>query len=122
MSVISYISLLCGNTEDQQEMLSAVTTPVKLGRLGKSDIRKQSTRTAYNVYKFLKDISEQPANFSDINFTKKKKKKQQLKSLVYIATQCRTFVVKLSVLCQTIKCLLVPGRHIKKTSYRHELL
>jgi hypothetical protein len=48
-------------------MSSAVTTPVKLGRLQKSDIRRQKARTIYNVYKFLKDISEQPEHFSTIN-------------------------------------------------------
>jgi hypothetical protein len=46
--------------EDQPDRSSAVTTPVKLGRLGKSDIRSQNKRTIYNVYKFFKNISEQP--------------------------------------------------------------
>jgi hypothetical protein len=56
--------------EDQPEGSSAVTTPVKLGRLGKSDIRIQNKRTIYNVYKFFEDISEQPEHFSNINVHK----------------------------------------------------
>jgi hypothetical protein len=51
--------------EDQPDRSSSVTTPVKLGRLGKSDIRSQNKRTIYNVYKFFKDISEQPEHFSN---------------------------------------------------------
>jgi hypothetical protein len=43
--------------EDQPEGSSAVTTPVKLGRLGKSDIRSQNKRS---IYKVFKAISEQP--------------------------------------------------------------
>jgi hypothetical protein len=56
--------------EDQPDRSSAVTTPVKLGRLGKSDIRSQNKRTIYNVYKFFKDISEEPEHFSNINVHK----------------------------------------------------
>jgi transposase len=56
--------------EDQPDRSSAVTTPVKVGRLGISDIRSQNKRTVYNVYKFFKDISEQPEHFSNINVHK----------------------------------------------------
>jgi hypothetical protein len=56
--------------EDQPDRSSAVTTPVKLGRLEKSDIRSQNKRTIYNVYKFSKDISEQPEHLSNINVHK----------------------------------------------------
>jgi hypothetical protein len=56
--------------EDQPDKSSAVTAPVKVGRLGKSDIRSQNKRAIYNVYKFFKDISEQPEHFSNINFHK----------------------------------------------------
>jgi hypothetical protein len=53
--------------EDQPEMSSAVTTLVKLGRLGKSDIIRQNKRTICHVHKFFKDIFEQPEHFSNIN-------------------------------------------------------
>jgi hypothetical protein len=53
--------------EDQPEMSSAVTTPVKLDRLRKSAIRSHNKRTIYNVYTFFKDISEQPEHFSNVN-------------------------------------------------------
>jgi hypothetical protein len=56
--------------EDQPDRSSAVKTPVKLGRLGKSDIRSQNKRTIYNVYKFFKGISEQPEQFGNINIHK----------------------------------------------------
>jgi hypothetical protein len=56
--------------EDQPDRSSAVTTPVKLGRLGKSDIRSQNKRTIYNAYKFFKAICEQPEHFSNINVHK----------------------------------------------------
>jgi hypothetical protein len=56
----------CG-LEDQPDRSSAVTTPVELGRLGKFDIRSQNKRAIYNVYKFFKDICEQPEFFSNIN-------------------------------------------------------
>jgi hypothetical protein len=46
--------------EDQPDRSSAITVPVKLGRSGKYDIKSQNKRTIYNVYKFFKDISEQP--------------------------------------------------------------
>jgi hypothetical protein len=50
-------------------MSSTVTTPVKLGRLGKSDIRRQNKRTTYNAYKFSK-IFLRNLNISDINVHK----------------------------------------------------
>jgi hypothetical protein len=56
--------------EDHPDRSSAVTMPVKLGRLGKSDNRSQNKRTIYNVDKFFKDISEQPEHFSNINVHK----------------------------------------------------
>jgi ribosomal protein L34 len=56
--------------EDQPDRSSAVTMPVKVDRLRKSDIRSQNKRTIYNVYKFFKDISEQPEPFSNINVHK----------------------------------------------------
>jgi hypothetical protein len=56
--------------EDQPDRSSAVTMPVKLGRLGKFDIRSQNKRTIYNVDKFFKEISEQPEHFSNINVHK----------------------------------------------------
>jgi hypothetical protein len=62
--------LLCGDTEDTPKISAVVTTPMKLDRLQKSDIRSQNKRTVYNVHKFFKDIYEQPAHFSDINVHK----------------------------------------------------
>jgi hypothetical protein len=56
--------------EDQPDKSSTVTTPVKVGRLGISDIRSQNKRTIYNVYEFFKDSSEEPEHFSNINFHK----------------------------------------------------
>jgi hypothetical protein len=56
--------------EDQSDRSSAVTMPIKLGRLGKSDIRSQNKRTIYNVCKFFKDIFEQPEHFSNTNVHK----------------------------------------------------
>jgi hypothetical protein len=55
--------------EDQFETSSSVrpTTLARLGRLGKCDIRSQNERTIYTVYKFLKDISDQPKHFSNVN-------------------------------------------------------
>jgi hypothetical protein len=47
-------------------MSSAVTTPVKLERLGISAFRSEN-RIIYNVSKFFKDISEQTEHFSNIN-------------------------------------------------------
>jgi hypothetical protein len=70
ISVVSCVKLLCGDMEDQPDRSSAVTTTVRLGRLGKSDIRSQNKRTIYNVYKFFKDISEQPEHFGNINVHK----------------------------------------------------
>jgi hypothetical protein len=58
---------------DQAEMSSAITTPVKLGRLGNSDFRHQNKKTIYNVCKFFKDISQQPEYFSNINVHKTQK-------------------------------------------------
>jgi hypothetical protein len=56
--------------KDQPDKSSAVTTPVKVGRLGKSDIRNLNKRTIYNVYEFFKDIYEEPEHSSNINFQK----------------------------------------------------
>jgi hypothetical protein len=67
ISVASFVKLLYGDTEDQPEKSSAVTTPVKLDRLRKSAVRSQNKRTIYNVCKFFKYISEQPEHFSNIN-------------------------------------------------------
>jgi len=53
ISVVSSVTLLCGNMEDQPETTFALTTPVKWGRLGKSDIRNQNKRTIYNVYNYF---------------------------------------------------------------------
>jgi hypothetical protein len=58
---------LCGGKEGQPEIFSAVTTPVKLGMLGKFDIRRQNKRTVYIGYKFFRHISEQGEYFSGIN-------------------------------------------------------
>jgi hypothetical protein len=63
ISVVSCVKLVCGDMEDQPDGSSAVTMPVKVGRLGKSDIKSHNKRTVYNVYKFFKDISEQPEHF-----------------------------------------------------------
>jgi hypothetical protein len=56
--------------EDQPETSSALKTPAKRRRLGKSYIRGQNKRTIYNVHKFFKDISLQPEHFSNINLHK----------------------------------------------------
>lgn len=53
--------------EDQSETSSGLTKPAKLERFGRSDIRSQNKRIIYNVYKFFKDMSEQPKHFSNIN-------------------------------------------------------
>lgn len=55
ISVVSCIKMLYGDMEDQPEMSSAVTPPMKLSRLKKAYIRSQNKRTIYNVYKFFKD-------------------------------------------------------------------
>jgi hypothetical protein len=54
ISVVSYVKLLCGDMEDQPEMSSAVTLPLKRERLGESDIRSQNKRTIYIVYNFFR--------------------------------------------------------------------
>jgi hypothetical protein len=56
--------------EDQPEMFSALTTPVKQGRLEKSNIRNQNKRTIYNIYNFFKDISEQPEHLNNTSLHK----------------------------------------------------
>jgi hypothetical protein len=56
--------------EDQPETPSTVTAPDNWVRLRKCDIRSQNKRTIYNVYSFLKHISEQPEHFSDISVHK----------------------------------------------------
>jgi hypothetical protein len=53
--------------EDQPQKSSTVTKPVKLSRLRKSAIRSQNKRPIYNVFKFFKDIFEQPVHFSNTN-------------------------------------------------------
>jgi hypothetical protein len=66
-SIIRAIILAAVKRQMQPETSSAVTTPVKLDRLRKPAIRSQHKRTIYNVYKFFKDISEQPEHFSNMN-------------------------------------------------------
>jgi hypothetical protein len=95
--------------EGQPDRSAAVTTPVRLGRLGNSDIRSQNKRTIYNVYKFFKDISEQPEHFSNINVHK-----TQEITVKACGIWCRKFVMKFSILCQTIKYLLLPGNYTKE--------
>jgi hypothetical protein len=56
----------CGDMEDQSEMSSVVTAPVKWCILWKSDTINQNKWTIYNVYKFFKDIFEQPEHFGNI--------------------------------------------------------
>jgi hypothetical protein len=46
--------------EDQSKMSSAVTVPVKWGRMGKSTMKSQHRQTIYNVYKYFTAISDQP--------------------------------------------------------------
>jgi hypothetical protein len=55
--VVLCVKLLCGDMEEQPEMSSAVTAPVKLGRLGKSAIKSQNKGTIYNAYKLFMNIS-----------------------------------------------------------------
>lgn len=64
VSVASFVKVLCGDIRDQ---LGAVTTPVKLGRLRKFAVRRRNKSTIRNVYKFVKNISEQPEYFSNIS-------------------------------------------------------
>jgi hypothetical protein len=49
--------------EDQPEMSSAVTTPVKVGILRKSAVRVQNKMTIYKVHGFFKHICKQPECF-----------------------------------------------------------
>jgi hypothetical protein len=40
------------------------------GQLGKFDMRSQNKRSISNMYKFFKDISEQPGRFGNTNVHK----------------------------------------------------
>jgi hypothetical protein len=103
--------------EDQPDRSSAVTTPVKLGGLGKSAFRSQNKRTIYNVYKFFKDIFEQPEHFSNINVHKTQEITVKACGVHHSTVQniCNDAFNS----CQTIKYLLLPGN---QRCYRHEQL
>jgi hypothetical protein len=98
--------------EDQLDRSSAVTMPVKVGRLGKSDIRSQNKRTIYNVYKFFKDISEEPEHFSNINFHKTQE--ITAKACGVHCSTVQKVCNEASILRQTIKYLLFPGNYTKE--------
>lgn len=53
--------------ERQSGKSLADTLSLKLGRLGKTDIKLQNMRTIYKVHKFFKDISEQSKHFRNTN-------------------------------------------------------
>jgi hypothetical protein len=61
------LKLLCGDVEDLPETSMVVTAALILDRLRKSAIRSQHKRAVYYVFKFVRDISEQPEQFSSIN-------------------------------------------------------
>jgi hypothetical protein len=103
---------MCGDMEDQADRSSAVTTPVKLDRSRKSDIRSQNKRTIYNVYKFFKDISEQPEHFSNINVHKTEE--ITMKACGVHCSTVQKVCNEAFSSCWTIKYLLLPGKHVKE--------